>query len=256
MNSPDLHPSLKIPLHKNCQIVGYHSANIWAFNKSSGVLTHPNSGKLSSSTLLHSQYDQKNECYRWKDETGNWHSLYLVHRLDSPTSGLLLSTTDYEIASQLKDAFYKREVQKTYLAVVRSNTLPIRKCWEDNLEKKLIKGKVRVVSGRHGHLAITHVSIKKRKHTKFGELLLLEMNPKTGRTHQLRVQSAKRKMPILGDRTYGDFSLNRKISQFYKEDRLLLHSASIIIKIKNKHGETIEWKVESSIPNQFSKLFD
>jgi tRNA pseudouridine65 synthase len=112
------------------------------------------------------------------------------------------------------------------------------------------------VTGRYGHSAETHVSIKNRKHTKIGELLLLEMNPKTGRTHQLRVQCAKRKIPILGDRTYGDFSLNRKFSQSFRDSRLFLHSASIMIKIKNNFGQTIEWKVESSMPNEFSKLFD
>lgn len=256
MSTPLSQPSLKIPLHKNCQIIGFHPANIWAFDKSSGVLTHPNSSQLSSSTLLQSDYDQKNECYKWKDQKGNLESLYLVHRLDSPTSGLLLTTTDYDIATQLKDAFYKKEVQKTYLAVVRSNGKPIRKCWEDNLEKKQINGKIRVVTGRYGHFAETHVSIKNRKHTKIGELLLLEMNPKTGRTHQLRVQCAKRKIPILGDRTYGDFSLNRKFSQSFRDSRLFLHSASIMIKIKNNFGQTIEWKVESSVPNEFSKLFD
>jgi len=256
MNSHLSQSSLKIPLHKNCQIIGFHSANIWAFNKSPGVSTHPNSSQFSSSTLLQSQYDPKNECYKWKDQKGNLQSLYLVHRLDSPTSGLLLTTTDHDIASQLKDAFYKKEVKKTYLAVVRSNGKPIRKCWEDNLEKKHINGKVRVVAGRCGHSATTHVSVKNRKHTKIGELLLLEMNPKTGRTHQLRVQCAKRKIPILGDRTYGDFSLNRKFSRSFKNSRLFLHSARIEIKIKNNLGQTIEWKIESSVPNEFSNLFD
>ena len=256
MKSSLLLPSLKIPLHKKCKIVGFHPANIWALNKSSGILTHPNSGKSSSTALLQSQYDQKNECYRWKDKMGNWQSLYLVHRLDSPTSGLLLTTTDYDIASQLKDAFHKKEVQKTYLAVVSSNGKPIRKCWEDNLEKKQMNGKVRVVAGRSGHSATTYVSIKNRKHTKIGELLLLEMKPQTGRTHQLRVQCAKRKMPILGDRTYGDFSLNRKFSHIFKESRLFLHSAGIAIKIKNNQGSMIDWKVESSTPDEFSNLFD
>ena len=55
-------------------------------------------------------------------------------------------------------------------------------------------------------------------------LALIQLEPKTGRSHQLRVQCAKRHLPIVGDATYGDFAANRAFAKRTGEKRLFLHS--------------------------------
>ena len=97
----------------------------------------------------------------------------------------------------------------------------------------------------------------KMVHTKKSHprLSLLRLNPLTGRTHQLRVQCAKRKFPIIGDTTYGNFSLNREIQKATGYQRLFLHAYSIRIEWEWKQRQHF-FRAESSIPNEFNELMD
>ena len=79
---------------------------------------------------------------------------------------------------------------------------------------------------------------------KAGPMALLELQPKTGRTHQLRIQCANRGLPIVGDRTYGDFSKNRLLQDM----DLLLHSESIELSFKDG-----SFKSYVSVPERLMK---
>ena len=87
---------------------------------------------------------------------------------------------------------------------------------------------------------------------------MLRLEPKTGRTHQLRVQCALRGMPIIGDKTYGDFNFNRKIARASKVDRLCLHAGEIefSIKINNKKHKLyfFEYRINKTYLNEISNL--
>ena len=94
-----------IPLDHHCNVIWYKDTGIWALEKASGVLTHPNkddTGKKKSRTLLNAEYLYDEECYWWKNEHQDIQKLYLVHRLDSPTSGVILATSDLKIAHAIK----------------------------------------------------------------------------------------------------------------------------------------------------------
>ena len=80
--------------------------------------------------------------------------------------------------------------------------------------------------------------------------------PQTGRTHQLRVQCSKRRLPILGDRTYGQFNLNRKITKLSKINRLFLHSAKLKVELTLRDQTQITWEAESSLPTDFRKILE
>lgn len=245
--------SISLPLDRNCQVIDYHPAGVWALNKATGVLSHPNEPNAKSPCILSSHFDVEEECYHCMDEKGKTHKIYLIHRLDSATSGILLLASNFALSAQLKNAFSKREVEKTYFSIVEYNGKPIRPYWKDFLQKKSIAGKIRVQCGRTGLMALTEVSLERKNYTKYGLLALLKLIPKTGRTHQLRAQCAKRKLPIIGDRTYGNFSLNRKIAKISNCDRLFLHSAKLKIKIGTEN-HTTPWEVESPLPRTFGKL--
>ena len=97
---------------------------------------------------------------------------------------------------------------------------------------KKINGKLRVQPGK-GSLAITK-AWKMRERKGKVNFQLLELLPLTGKTHQLRVQCMIRKIPILGDKTYGDFSLNRKFQQATRIQRLCLHASQIEFNIEHE----------------------
>ena len=80
-------------------------------------------------------FDFNNECYCWSDETGTNRQLFLIHRLDSAASGLILLSHCIEMATQLREAFSNREIEKTYFAMVNYHGLPIRSHWQDFLGK-------------------------------------------------------------------------------------------------------------------------
>jgi len=243
-----------LPLQNKCEVLDFHPKGIWAINKSIGVLSHPNKKEEQKNSLLKCTYDLEKECYHWIDGSGIQQKLFLIHRLDSATSGVLLAATAEDLALELKNAFAQRLVHKTYHAIVEYRGGDIPPLWKDTLIKKTSQGQIRVVKNKSGQPAVTQVSIERRNRNSQYSLVLLRLVPKTGRTHQLRVQSALRKAPIIGDRTYGNFSLNRKIAKLSKENRLFLHSSEISVEIKTKQGDKISWHVESPLPRSFGRL--
>jgi len=243
-----------LPLHKACKVIEYHPSGLWAIEKANGVLSHPNPGNSHRRSLLTTAFDFNNECYCWSDETGTNRQLFLIHRLDSATSGIILLSNCIEMATQLREAFSNREIEKTYFAMVNYHGLPIRSHWQDFLGKHLNGGKIRVSTSKSGSIAMAQVYLERKVHTKFGMLALLKLSPKTGRTHQLRVQCAKRKLPIIGDRTYGNFQLNRKYAKQFKCDRLFLHATKLKVKISQKGKTEFMWEVVSPLPPAFRKI--
>lgn len=243
----------EIPLDRECNIIDFHPSGIWAIEKASGILSHPNRNSENKRVLLHSSYDFEQEKYHWIDAKGNKREFHLVHRLDSATSGVILGVSNIDVAEKLKAAFLNRDVKKSYFAIVAYNGRPIRPIWKDFLQKNPAKGKIRVTSGKTGDSAITSVSMKRKISTRFGNFALLELKPKTGRTHQLRVQCANRRLPIIGDRTYGNFELNRKIAKATKVQRICLHASKISFSL-TVNGECIQWEVEAAMPRAFARL--
>jgi 23S rRNA pseudouridine955/2504/2580 synthase len=84
-------------------------------------------------------------------------------------------------------------------------------------------------------------------------LSLLSLKPLTGRTHQLRVQAAHHQLPIIGDRTYGDFKINAHAKQSWGLQRLMLHAEHIQM---SDPASGLELDVDSKVPPEFVQLFD
>lgn len=242
------------PLDKACKIIEYHPAGLWAIDKADGVLSHPNRKGLNSRCILLCDFNFNEECYTWSDKEGKSHRLFLLHRLDSATSGIILLSSDRELAIQVKKSFLQRKVEKTYFSVVDYKGKPVKPTWKDYLLKKSSDGQLRVISSKNGSVAITQASLERKKLSTLGTLALLKLIPKTGRTHQLRVQSALRKMPIIGDRTYGNFQLNRKLAKLSGCQRLFLHAAKIKVQFGLNEKRLNTWEVESPLPHSFEKI--
>ena len=128
----------------------------------------------------------------------------LVHRLDKDTSGVMLLARHVAAASELQRGFANKKIQKTYLALVAGVPNPYSGEIESNLDKLAIgensREMVRSVDEDQGKRAITRYRTLEHLAKK---IALVELEPITGRTHQLRVHMAEMGCPIVGDGKYG-----------------------------------------------------
>jgi tRNA pseudouridine32 synthase / 23S rRNA pseudouridine746 synthase len=158
----------------------------------------------------------------------------IVHRLDRDTSGCLLLARNHGAHRRFSAAFAEHQVQKTYLAVVEGVPAADDGMIELALSKvSSAQGGWRMIPAKKGKPAVTHWT---KLDVKDGRALI-RFQPKTGRTHQLRVHAASGLgMPIVGDPTYGDGRL-----------QMLLHASRIVMPRHNKPAID----VEAPLPERF-----
>ncbi len=126
--------------------------------------------------------------------------LGLVHRLDRPVSGIMVFAKTSKAASRLSDQVRKKEIKKTYMAVVKG----IIKKDEDTFVDYLLKldnGNTIVTTKDKGKESVLTYKVLKRNYEKNETLVSIDL--KTGRHHQIRVQFASRGYPLCGDQRYG-----------------------------------------------------
>ncbi len=153
-------------------------------------------------------------------------SLELVHRLDRDTSGCLMVAKRRSSLKVLHEALRMGEVQKTYLALVAGQFKGKQSINEPLLRYHLASGERRVKVCREGKPSLTEV-----KHLKsYGSQTLVEVRPKTGRTHQIRVHMAFIGNPVIGDIKYADKALNAAL-ETQGFSRLFLHASRLVFRL-------------------------
>jgi len=146
----------------------------------------------------------------------------LLHRLDRPTSGLLLVGLTPQGYDGLREQFVDRMILKTYLALVHNTPQPPGGVEETPIREVRKNGRKRAVldGGRGAKPASTKYSVL----VKSSRFSLLKCQPKTGRLHQIRIHMAHRGCPIVGDREYG---LRSPIDRRMGDDAICLHAAHL-----------------------------
>jgi tRNA pseudouridine65 synthase len=247
-------PASALPLGPGVRVLTAHDTGLIALEKPGGVLSHPNGPGIAKNALLLAPYDLDTECYHFTDTAGVARSVWLLNRLDSPTSGVLLVTTDGELAKVIKDLFSSRHIDKTYHAVVKGARItPPAGEWSDLLKKSHgpAGGFIRAAAGSGGSPSVT-IYFTERTNRELPGLSLLRMEAKTGRTHQLRVQSALHGHPILGDKTYGDFAMNKNFAgKDPRFARMFLHCSRTAFRYPWAGGEH-KFVAESPLPEAFT----
>ena len=248
-------------LHQTAKILQFAN-ELYAVEKPIDILSHPNRPDDIQRSVVRGTYNTKEERFEIDDPTSSTGraAVYLINRLDSATSGIILMTTNEKLSHIVKKLFAERKVAKVYKAVVFcANKIEKHQkilLWEDFMQIQKINGSNRAQKCKSTSPlalnAVTEMTItdpnlfslgRSRKEMK--DMMILELRPKTGFTHQLRYQCALHEMPIVGDRTYGNFKQNRAtdtsaklfLSSHVKEDKKIINSSNI-------SGETINNNVE------------
>lgn len=190
----------------------YADQDLMVINKPSGIATHPGPGCPESVTCL-------SEVRRL---ASSW--VYPVHRLDRPTSGLLIFARSQEVARLIRAAFENDAVAKTYLAIVRGHTPQV-----GTIDKPLAHPTKGTLQSAETHFTtITYGTgswpVRPYPTSRYS---LVKLCPKTGRTHQLRRHMASMSHPIIGDTCYGDGAHNKAWENEMGMRRLWLHAAQI-----------------------------
>ncbi|MBK9294806.1 MAG: RNA pseudouridine synthase [Oligoflexia bacterium] len=162
------------------------TSNIIAVNKPEGWLTIQGRDPESKKPVLH----------KWLQDKLN-QKVFIVHRLDEGTSGIVVFALNAQTHRQLSMVFENKEVKKTYLAIIQGEIK--NQIIDEPIFKLPSKKNKSVVSKEKGKPSQTIIKTLKTNN----DLSLLKITPLTGRTHQIRVHLSHLGKPILGDKTYG-----------------------------------------------------
>jgi len=200
------------------QMLLHEDPKVFVFDKPAGLAVQGGSGVTRN-------VDQMLEA--WTNKKGE--KPRLVHRLDRDTSGVLVVARTRLAAMKLAEAFRARETKKTYWALVKG----VPKKREDKISTWLVKEPTidgdRMRVAKHGETGADHAVSYYRVIEQAGQnLAWLEMEPYTGRTHQLRVHAASIGHPIIGDPKYFEADINWDFPGGI-QNRLHLHARRIVI---------------------------
>ncbi len=209
----------------------YEDRGIIVIDKSSGLLS------------VKARYEKEQTAHQLlinyvrKGNSKSRDDLFVVHRLDRETSGVMIFAKSYELREKL--AAQWKEVEKKYLAVVQGNLKEKSGIIESYLAEKDDYTMVSVETPQEGKLARTRYRVIKDSK----DYSLLEIDLLTGKKNQIRVHLSESGHPILGDLKYNE----------NPEGRLALHALSI----KFKHPFNKEEMIfETKIPDYFSSCFE
>jgi 23S rRNA pseudouridine1911/1915/1917 synthase len=214
----------------------YTDKNFLVLNKPAGLLTH-GSGKNLAGWLLEHYPEVKDVGDDPQERPG------IVHRLDKDTSGVLLVVRNQDTYQYFKKLFQDHQVKKTYLALVRG----VVKKKEGLIDKPLglksgsLKRTVFIKRARMVKEAITKYRVRRIINDRY---TLLEVEPLTGRTHQIRVHLASIGHPVVGDKLYGPKKSLPTIN------RQFLHAESLEFSLPNNQ----RLKISAELPEDLRQI--
>ncbi len=236
-------PSKKVlPLKRDVvPEVLYEDESVLFLNKPAGLLTHAvQEGDISLVDWVINHCPQIIQVGQDTLRPG------IVHRLDKDTSGIVVIAKTEAALIELKRLFEEREVEKTYFALVEGHlvkeagsiTFPITRI--PHSEKRSIR---RATGDTEARSALTNFRLL----TRFEKCDFVEVKPKTGRTHQIRIHFSAIQNPLVGDRLYGF----RRKSEKIVAPRQMLHAGRLTFSLFGKM-----YDIEAPLPPDFANLLE
>lgn len=216
----------------------YEDNDCVVINKPIGLLTHSKGAfnpEASVATWLHNRITDKHLIEA--DEHQPNKRAGIAHRLDRATSGVMIAAKTGKALTWLQKQFAKRNVKKTYYAVV-SGQLEQPEAVIDMPIERNPKAPATFRVGINGKPATTQYKVLQATES----YSLVELKPETGRTHQLRVHLAQLGNPIVGDTLYGG----------NPNERLLLHAHELELTLPNRERAVFT----APVPDDFQAMLD
>jgi len=201
----------------------YQDAYLVAINKPSGLLVH-------KSPI--DKHETRFALQEVRDQIGQY--VYPIHRLDKPTSGVLLFALSKEVAQNMSEAFRENEVKKEYITIVRGYVdeeglidHPLKQMLDTKAEKKLgITKEEQDATTIYTRLATVELPYAVSRYP-VARYSLVRLYPQTGRKHQLRRHMKHIHHHMIGDTKHGRGEHNKLFREKFGLDRLLLHAHRI-----------------------------
>ena len=232
----------------------FEDEHLAVINKPAGMVVHPGAGVPSgtlANAIAHHFGEKRHKPEREQGRDRMDHRVGIVHRLDKDTSGLIVVAKNLETQETLSAAFRERNVQKSYIALVhgspRENSGTIdRAIARDRWHR------TKMTVAANGRSALTLWKIRER----YEKFALLDVEIKTGRTHQIRVHLASINHPVVGDATYNEGRDNSIANRDVKKvvghlGRFFLHSAHLAFS-HPKTGEPMQF--DQPLPGELKDL--
>jgi 23S rRNA pseudouridine1911/1915/1917 synthase len=200
--------------------VVYEDDSCMVINKPAGVVVHPGEGNThTSGTVVNKVLSKLSEDLLGGIRPG------IVHRLDQDTSGLMIIAKTKAAYDHLVDQFKERSVKKNYLTLVCDEPEATSGIINSPIGRNLRSRKqMAVVATSLGKEAITEYHLRKSFVFDERTYSLLDINLKTGRTHQIRVHVAAIGHPVVADPVYGNRSVNKYFKKTFSLGRQFLHA--------------------------------
>ncbi len=219
----------------------HEDEDLVAINKPAGLLVHK--------TRIDA-YETEFALQILRDQIDHW--VTPVHRLDKPTSGVLLFSKKKEHLPFLKGQFEDKKVDKKYLAICRGIPKNSSGVIDYALSSEYSDSKQEAVS-EYKLLAETELPFDTTGRYPTSRYSLIEVKPKTGRTHQIRKHLAHIRHYIIGDKKHGDNRQNQFFESQFGNENLLLHSLELGILHPVSNSQII---LKAKLPNHFSRILD
>lgn len=230
----------------------YEDAEILVVNKPAGLLIHEDYQEsvntLSNQVLTY--LANKGEYVPKRDQT---FTPGPAHRLDRNTSGIVIFGKTLQALQALHEMIKQRHcIEKRYLTIVKGNITKFRDL-EGYIKKIDDEARVRFVKKDSPGALYMHTKVYPIKSK--NDYSLVEVQIITGRMHQIRIHLASIQHPIIGDRKYGDFTLNRELKSKYNISHQVLHAYKItFIKPLGKLQYLTNKEIICTPPKHFENL--